>query len=29
MYDDQQAYFRHLIKFLHDVQSGRGPAKKS
>lgn len=22
MYDDQQTYFRHLIKFLHDVERG-------
>jgi proline iminopeptidase len=25
MWDDQEAYFRGLIDFLHDVQKGRGP----
>ena len=29
MWDDQEAYFKGLIGFLHDVESGRGPAPKS
>ena len=30
MWDDQEAYFRHLLAFLRDVQEGRmGPAKAS
>ena len=27
MWDDQEAYFRHLIPFLHDVEKGRGPVR--
>jgi proline iminopeptidase len=27
MWDDQQAYFRHLLGFVRDVESGRFPAK--
>jgi proline iminopeptidase len=29
MWDDQEAYFKGLIGFLRDVESGRGPAPKS
>ncbi|MEP6993077.1 MAG: proline iminopeptidase-family hydrolase [Acidobacteriota bacterium] len=28
MWDDQEAYFRGLIGFLHDVQNGRGPKRR-
>ena len=28
MWDDQEAYFRHLLAFLRDVQAGRGPGQK-
>ena len=28
MWDDQEAYFRGLLAFLHDVESGRFPAAK-
>jgi len=27
MWDDQQAYFRHLVGFLQDVEKGRGPGR--
>ena len=29
MWDDQEAYFRGLIGFLHDVEKGRGPRRHS
>ncbi len=27
MWDDQEAYFRHLVGFLQDVQAGRFPVR--
>ncbi len=27
MWDDQEAYFRHLVAFLQDVQAGRFPSR--
>jgi hypothetical protein len=29
MWDDQEAYFAGLLKFIDDVEAGRFPAKKA